>query len=137
LAARKVSLNSTLYSLNAGFPVGTMKDLGAAAHGVIVCQVMPNVDRPAIPIVRDYRRDYMAAGHNTFSSASLEGYINARILVEGLQRAGKALTREGLVRGLESMSTLDLNGFKVHFSHAQHGGSKTVELSMSRVDGDG
>lgn len=137
LAAQKVKLHATIYSLNAGFPIDTVKELGDAAHGVVVCQVMPNVDRPAIPIVRDYRRDYEAAGHKTFTSASLEGYINARILVEALQRSSKPLTRDGLVKSLESMSTLDLGGFIVHFSRSKHGGSKSVELSMSRVGAGG
>jgi hypothetical protein len=36
---------------------------------------------------------------------SLEGFVDAMVMVEGLKRAGKELTREGLIRGIEAIPT--------------------------------
>jgi hypothetical protein len=39
---------------------------------------------------------------------SFEGFVDAMVMVEGLKRAGKELTREGLVHGIESLHDVDL-----------------------------
>ncbi len=38
----------------------------------------------------------------------LEGYINAKILVEGLERAGRNLTRQSFIQAITSLSDFDL-----------------------------
>nr|WP_264984162.1 ABC transporter substrate-binding protein [Pseudodesulfovibrio portus] len=45
---------------------------------------------------------------DTPSFVGLEGFLNARILVEGLERAGRDLTREGLIQAIESIQDLEL-----------------------------
>ena len=53
----------------------------------------------------------------------LEGFINARVLVEGLHRAGSDLTREGFIEAIESIHDfalgLDIN---ISFSASDHQG---------------
>jgi hypothetical protein len=39
------------------------------------------------PVVREYQEAMKKAGHAEFSFTSLEGFINAKVLVEGLRRA--------------------------------------------------
>ena len=39
---------------------------------------------------------------------NLEGFVDAMVLVEGPKKAGKKLTREGLIRGIESIHEQDL-----------------------------
>lgn len=129
-AARQLRLRSTMYSLNAGLPIGTMQELGEDGDGVVVAQVMPNVNKIAIPVVREYQRAFRASAHQKFTSASIEGYINAKIMVEALKRAGKQPTREGLIRAIEAMTDYDAGGYRVHFSPANHAGNRAVELSM-------
>jgi len=46
--------------------------------------------------------------NDTPSFVGLEGFLNARILVEGLKRAGRNLTREGLIQAIESIRDLEL-----------------------------
>jgi hypothetical protein len=60
----------------------------------------------------------------------MEGFISAKVLVEGLRRAGRNLTREGLIRGLESMKKVDLGGVMVTYGPDDHSGSEFVELTM-------
>jgi ABC-type branched-subunit amino acid transport system substrate-binding protein len=71
-----------------------------------------------------------ASGAKEYSFTSLEGFIAARIMVEGIKRAGKDLTREKLISALESMSNVDLGGFQVTFSPKNHNASSYVDLTM-------
>ena len=135
-AARRASLTTQFYALNAGLPIGTAHELGEIAHGVVVCQVMPNVDDDAIPVVHEFRESYAAAGRRNYTSAALEGFVDAKIMVEALRRAGRGLDRETLVRALEGMSSFDAGGYIVHFSREHHAGGHAVELSILSEGGE-
>ena len=105
----------------------SLKDDG---YGVAISQVVPFPWSPSVPIVKEYQ-EIMARSRNTdFNFSSLEGFIVAKVMVEGLKRAGKDLTREKLVAALESMNNVDLGEFVVNFSPTSHSGSKFVDLTM-------
>ena len=59
----------------------------------------------------------------------------ARIVGEGLRRAGKDPQRKDLVRGLESLRRADVGGFMVDFGPGQREGSRFVDLSLIGSDG--
>ncbi len=87
--------------------------LGEQAEGVIVTQVvpLPNADANGGNLwgVAEYTRllgKYYPQDIPNF--VSLEGYLNARVLVEGLRRTGPNLTRERFITSLESVRTYDL-----------------------------
>jgi len=66
---------------------------------------------------------------------SLEGFIDAMVLVEGLKRAGKDLTREGLIHGVESIHDLDLGlgpELKLSYSAKDHKGFDHVIPTVVR-----
>jgi ABC-type branched-subunit amino acid transport system substrate-binding protein len=104
-----------------------LKDEG---YGVAISQVVPFPWSPSVPIVKEYQEILSKAGNTDFNFSSLEGYIVAKVMVEGLKRAGKDLTREKLVSALEGMNRVDLGEFTVSFSPANHSGSKYVDLTM-------
>jgi ABC-type branched-subunit amino acid transport system substrate-binding protein len=64
------------------------------------------------------------------SNAGMEGFMSAKVLVEGLRRAGPDLTRERLVTALEGMRDYDLGGILISYSPARHTGSSFVEMSI-------
>jgi len=68
------------------------------------------------------------AGEKLFDSISLEGYLAARVLVEGLRHARAPLTRASLDRGLATLGELDLGGFRVHYGASQRRGSSYLAL---------
>ena len=93
--------------------------LGPVGEGVMVSQVVPpprmigsetSPDPTEIlPGITAYVRDlalYYPGAEPSF--VGLEGYINAEILAEALQRAGRELTRPGFVKAIESIRHLDL-----------------------------
>ena len=55
-------------------------------------------------------------------------------MTEGLRRAGKSLTREGLIRALEGMNEYDVGGFKISYSPSDHRGSRFVDLTIISKD---
>ncbi len=109
--------------------------LGKAGGGVIISQVMPYPYSGASPLVRDYQKLLKAEGITDFDYGSIEGYVAARVFVEGLKRAGRDLTREKFIGALESMGNYDVGGFNVNFSPSNHVGSKFVEMTIINSSG--
>ena len=103
-------------------------ELGDEGRGVQISQVVPFPWSDVTPIVREYQK--LIGGPANASFTSLEGYIAAKIMVEGLKRAGKNPTRESLVDGLASMGKIDLGGFTVNYSPTNHNGSSFVDLTI-------
>jgi len=104
-----------------------LKDEG---YGVAISQVVPFPWSPGVPIVKEYEEVLTKAGHTDFNFSSLEGYIVGKVVVDGLKRAGKDLTREKLISALEGMHNVDLGDFMVSFSPSNHSGSRFVDLTM-------
>ena len=111
------------------------KSLGDLAKGIVISQVVPYPWQTNVPVVRDYQEAMKKAGFTQFSYESFEGYLNARVLVEGLKRAGSRPSRESLRTALESMRATDIGGFKVDFSPQKHNGSSYFDLTMVGEDG--
>ena len=109
------------------------RELGEDGRGVQISQVMPFPWSGASPIVYDYQN--RIGGPDNYSFTSLEGFIAAKVLVEGLKRAGKNPTRESLVDGLASMGKVDLGGFTVNYTPTNHNGSSFVDLTIISKNG--
>jgi ABC-type branched-subunit amino acid transport system substrate-binding protein len=96
-------------------------------EGVIVTQVVPHFQSGATGVIR-YREllgKYYPEARPGF--VSLEGFIAAECLVEGLKGAGPDLTTERLVDALESVRDLDLGvGPIVRFGPSRHQASSKV-----------
>jgi hypothetical protein len=65
----------------------------------------------------------------------MEGFVSAKVLVEGLRLAGRNLTHETFVAALESMKHVDLGGLMVNYGKDNHSGSSFVEMTMIGKDG--
>jgi len=60
-----------------------------------------------------------------------EGYINARVLVEGLERAGPDLTREGFIAAVESIQDYTLGpDLEISFGGTDHQGLDQVYFTL-------
>jgi ABC-type branched-subunit amino acid transport system substrate-binding protein len=60
----------------------------------------------------------------------VEGFIAAKLFVEGLRRSGRNLSREKFIETLESMNNVDLGGFYAGFSPKSHSASRFVDLTI-------
>lgn len=106
-------------------------DLQDAANGMIISQIVPYPWRAATPIVHEYQQAMLKAGVKKFSYLGLEGFIAAKVLAEGLQRAGPNMTREKLIVALESLNQKNYNiaGFQINYSATNHHGSTYVDTT--------
>jgi branched-chain amino acid transport system substrate-binding protein len=111
-------------------------EAGPDAEGTVITQVVPPYYLTDFKTVALYRRTlskYLPAAQPNF--VSLEGFVDAMVLVEGLKRAGKDLTREGLIRGIESIHELDLGlgpQLKLDYSAKDHKGFDHVIPTVVR-----
>jgi branched-chain amino acid transport system substrate-binding protein len=111
-----------------------VKELGPAGTGVIVTQITPAPHLLTTKLGQEFKAAAKVSGA-TVSYPAIEGFVNAKVLVEGLRRAGRHLTREGFVRALETMQRVDFGGLMVTYTPNDHSGSEFVELTMIGKDG--
>jgi branched-chain amino acid transport system substrate-binding protein len=112
--------------------------LGAVASGVAVAQVVPNPYKATQSIAMDFRREINKLGIDATRAnfASMEGYLAARIAIEGLRKSNaKEPGRKDMLRGLESLTRFDIGGYELNFGNGKREGSRMVDLSMISAEG--
>jgi ABC-type branched-subunit amino acid transport system substrate-binding protein len=109
-------------------------------RGLVNSQVVPSYDDVSLPGVAEYR--LLMDRHNPpvpealrdpsyavqrYSFISLEGFVNARVIVEALQRTGPQPTRMAFRQALEAIRSLDLGiGAPLSFGPERHQGLDSV-----------
>lgn len=135
-AARKAMFGGTFFNVSFVGTQALADELGKEGAGVVVSQVMPSPTSQATPIGREFGEALKAYGNGTTANySSLEGYLAARMMVDGLRNAGGKSTREALVSGLESIGNQSYGGFSISLSPTNHVASSFVQLSMLTGDG--
>ena len=105
-------------------------ELKEDGRGVGISQVVPFPWSAGTPVVKEYQKLMTEAGNKEFNFSSLEGFMAAKVMVEGLKRAGKDITREKFVSAMESLKDFDIGGFRVTYAADDHSGSKFVDLTV-------
>lgn len=113
------------------------KALGQDATGVSVSLTVPTPRSHSVPVVRECNDAWKALGQKeALSVTALESCIAAKVLVEGMKRAGKDLTRASLHRALSALGRYDTGGYVVDFKpNFRHGGSY-VGMALLRPNGE-
>ena len=121
-------LSDTIY-MNVSFVASTaLKNaLGPDGEGVIITQVVPHFESN-LPLTREYLEDLKSYDPDAEPDfLSLEGYIIARIFVEGLKRAGPDVDREKIIDAILSIKNLDIGiGTPISFTDDNYQGSQMV-----------
>jgi branched-chain amino acid transport system substrate-binding protein len=135
--ARRGGFGGTFYNVSFVGTQALIDELGPQAGGVVVSQVMPFPFSPTTAVASDYLAAGRAAAGSSFvpNYSSIEGYLAARVLVEGLRRAGGNPTQESLINGLEALRDVNLGGFFIDFDAQKHTGSRFVDLTILTDDG--
>ena len=110
---------------------------GKVAEGVIVTQVVPLPHSKATAVLKyqELLPKYSLGEKPDF--VSLEGYLAAGLLIEGLKRAGPDFTTESLVDALEGMRGVDLGvGATMAFGMSEHQASHKVWGTMLDANGN-
>lgn len=131
----KRAVGMQYFALSVMASQAAIKALGADGVGVVVSQVSPFPFSATSGIVQEYQRVMNKMGIKNWSFASIGGFISAKIMVDGLKRAGRNLTRAALIDALESMHKVDYDGFMINYGKNSHLGHRYVELTVISKDG--
>jgi ABC-type branched-subunit amino acid transport system substrate-binding protein len=107
-----------------------IKNLAEDGHGVAVSQVSPYPFYRTMPITNEFHDSIKGRQDVSPSYASMEGFIAAKVMVEGLRRAGPKPTREKLIAALESMQRFDLGGIDVTYGPQRRTGTEYIDLTI-------
>ena len=107
------------------------QELGPDGHGVYISQVVPYPWDSGFAVAKEFTALAKKNAPDLKPSFNnIEGYIAAKILVEGMRRVGTDLTRETLIKALESFKDVDVGNFQLTFSPTNHSGSDYVGLTV-------
>ena len=135
-AFRKGGGTGSVYGLSISSSRAVIDRLGPHARGFGFAMVVPSPFQGQHAVSRNDQRDAAAAGLVALSLPGMEGYINARVLLEGMRRApGGTQTREAVLAGLRRIDALDLGGFRLSDA-ASRLGSQFVDVGVVGVDGN-
>lgn len=123
-----------------GFSVASLdvinRELKEQARGIILTQIMPSLRNATIPVVAEYLKLLREKTPDARPSASqFEGFVHAKLLVEGLRRAGRSLTTESFIKAMEGAGEISFGRFVAKYSPQSHNGSSYVEMAI--IDNEG
>lgn len=129
---RELGGGAQLYNISVVDPAEIVKIAGLRnAHGLGISQVVPYPYTPRLAAVREYQELLKRyAPGEAVNYTSFEEFLGAKVLVEGLRRAGPNPTRAQVVAALESIASLDLGGITVGYSPRNRIGSRYVEVTV-------
>ena len=136
--AKDAGLKTQFITLSTTDAVQLVDSIGAsAAAGVAVTQVVPHPDNRSAPLSREVRDNFAKFKQEgvTLNHVFIEGYAGAKILVEGLRRAGPGATRKKLRDTLEQIKNYDIGDMVISFSPANHFGTSFVDINI--ISGNG
>ncbi len=114
------------------------RKLGKEGEGVIITQVVPPPEAPEARTLLWGAEEYCNLLKKYYpedepSFVGLEGYINARALVEGLRRAGRDLNREKFIDAIDSIQDYSLGiANTLTFGPDDHQGLERVYFTQIR-----
>lgn len=135
-ALRKASPSMPIAGISPSLTQDGVRQLGMSARGLAITMVFPEPNRSKHQIIREYQGAMRATGQERFTTGSLEGYINTRVMAEALQRSGRSADREKLRQAVAGIRNFDLGGFQIDYSGtAARVGSRYVDLGILSGDG--
>jgi branched-chain amino acid transport system substrate-binding protein len=117
IAARKAGLAAPIYMISDAIVPDFMERMKGHSRGIGLSSPIPSPWDSSVPITRDYQQAMTRRKLTSkdFSFASMEGYVNARMLVEVLRRAGPDPNRERFIETARSLRLGDYGGMVSDF----------------------
>jgi branched-chain amino acid transport system substrate-binding protein len=136
-AVYETSARPSIYGFSVVNHTSVAKLLGSRARGIVLCQVMPSMRDTAVPLVAEFlkvikQKDPTATG----TDSQFEGFLNAKLLTEGLRKAGPSLTTSSLIKAFETAGEIRYGKFATKYTSESHIGSTYVELAILDANGE-
>jgi branched-chain amino acid transport system substrate-binding protein len=132
-AMREAGANPVFYGMSIVSGEVVAKVLGDKSRGLAVAQVMPYPWSQSDTDIGAYQKA-LATAKLEPNYYSLEGWINAQVMIEALKRTGRELTRGKLLATLRAMK-MRVAGLELDFTSGSIAASRFVELVQVRHDG--
>ncbi len=133
--ARAAGFQPTFLALSNTSSASFVQDLGKAAEGVVVTQVMPSPYAGRVRVVTEFREAVAKTPAVPVSHAGLQGYVTAKFIHEAIRRAGPGVDRAGLVDSINRSASFDLGDFTLNYPRDSRQGSRLAELTVIGRDG--
>ena len=108
--------------------------LGKDIRGVVISQVVPSPRSTSVAVVREYNAA-IDNSDQTPTYESLEGFIAAKTLAEGIRRTGRPFTVPALQRTLAGMTAYDVGGYRINLRAGARDAAWGIELVTVTADG--
>ncbi|MBU1863647.1 MAG: ABC transporter substrate-binding protein [Candidatus Omnitrophica bacterium] len=123
--AKQIGINAKFANISFVGTANLIEEMGAAGEGTYISQVMPSPADTSIPVVRECT-DLL--GRQPMYG-ELEGFVDAKVLVKGLDNAGANVTRAAFIGAMEDLSRYDAGGVIVSYGPGDHQGIDEVFLT--------
>lgn len=130
--AKKLGIKTQFIGLNWATGEGLLPIAGDAAEGFIgvVTHAFPYEELPGMNEIKEYlasKGEKLEDKNQKF----VQGWVTAKILVEGIKLADDPTTGEGIRKGIEKINGLDLGGLAapVTFTPENHAGTNQIRLA--------
>jgi branched-chain amino acid transport system substrate-binding protein len=115
-------------------------ELSDEARGIVISQTAPSPFNGKTRVSREYQTALKTRFSKTniqiqASYIGLEGFIAAKVMVEGLRRTGSNLSRPNLANALASIRDWDTGDFVINYSDKDHGGSRFFTVTVVGANG--
>jgi branched-chain amino acid transport system substrate-binding protein len=134
-ALRDAGGTSTVYGLSNAASAVNIAAMGERGRGVGFAIIVPSPASNKTVLVRNYRTDMQASGWQDYTLFGLEAYVNAKVMAEGLRRAGKDVSRASLINALDGLNNFDLGGMVINYGNGKRVGSTYVDVGVVGSDG--
>lgn len=129
--ARKEGVTAHLAACSFAGGSNLVKAVGPAAEGLMMTQVVPELDDLSLPITKECKEAIEKNPEDVgFNTVSMEGCMAAKSIVMALEKAGKAPTQAAFLQAYEGMKEADMGGIKLTFSPDDHQGQDNVYLQV-------
>ncbi|AKJ30901.1 ABC transporter substrate-binding protein [Caldimonas brevitalea] len=136
LALRAKAAALPLLGVSVAVLPSELPKLGAAAQGIGQALVFPDPFSAKTGATRSYQAAVRAAKLDDIGGGGLESWINAQLLIEGLRRAGRDVTRDKLRSALASIRQMDVGDFTLGFQgSAPFVASNSIRIGVFSGDG--
>jgi branched-chain amino acid transport system substrate-binding protein len=132
--SRKTGFNPVFVNISFVGANALAAELGADGKGVIVSQVVPFPGDASLPVVADYQAAIKKAGGEP-EFVSLEGYLVGRLAIAALEKAGKDVTRDSLIKTIKDTGKFDIGGLMMTYGPDDNEGLDKVFMTIIQADG--
>ena len=134
--ARKIDFNPVFVNISFVGAGALAKELGPDGNGVVVSQVVPFPWDVSLKVVADYQAAIKAVDPQAEPGfVSLEGYLVGRLAIAALDKAGKDVTREALLKTIKDTGTFDIGGLTMTYGPNDNEGLDKVFMTVIQPDG--